>query len=108
MSDQASFISQIKEAEEKAAEMLKAVEAENDTRLFKAAEDAEVIVERAEEEELIKAKERMTKAKEEAKAAYSKILVDADNARRDIIENGKTKVQKGKSQVIEAVVAMFE
>lgn len=108
MSDQSSFISQIKEEEAKAAKMLQEVETENDTRLSRASEEAEAMIKAAEEDERIKAVERLQKAKEEAKTTYSRLLVDADNARRDVVENGKTKVERAKSQVFEAFMAMFE
>jgi len=108
MSDQTSFISQIKEEEAKAAKMIEGVGFENDASLSKANEEAESLIAQAEDEERVGAKERILKAKEEAKANYSKLLVDADNARRDVIENGKSKIIKGKSKVVESFMAMFQ
>ena len=108
MSDQTSFISQIKEEEAKATKTLEIVEVENDARLLKAGEEADGMVEQAEEDERAKAKELIMKAKEEGKATYSKLLVDADNARRDVVQNGKANVSKGKTHVVQAFMSMFE
>ncbi|MDH5597304.1 MAG: hypothetical protein OEY44_04310, partial [Candidatus Peregrinibacteria bacterium] len=74
----------------------------------KAGEEADDSMQKAEDEEREKAREQLVKAKEEAKSVYSKLIVDADNSRRDVIEGGKTKVSKGKSHVVSAFMAMFE
>ena len=108
MSDQTSFISQIQQAEEKASEMLKEVEKENDVRLVRAGEEAELLVDEAEQKEREVATALLLKAKEEAKAEYGRLLTDANNSRRDVIEAGKEKVSKGKDQVIASFMAMFE
>ena len=108
MSDQSSFISQIKEEEAKAAKMLEGVEAENNERLSKAAEEGEALVNKAENEEREKALELIQKAKDEAKNVYSKLMVDSDNARRDVIEGGKTRIEQGKNHVMTAFMEMFQ
>ena len=108
MSDQTSFISQIQEAEEKASEMLKEVEKENDMRLVRANEEAELLVDEAEEKEREAATIVIQQAKEEAKAEYSRLLTDANNSRRDVIEAGKARILKGKEKVVGAFMAMFE
>ena len=108
MSDKTSFISQIQKEEEEAAKMLKQLEEDNGKRVLKATEEADLMVLKAEEEEREKARAVILKAKEESKAAYGKLLTDANNARRDIIGTGKTKIPAGKKTVIEAFMAMFE
>ena len=108
MSDQTGFISQIQEEEANAAKMLESVEVENDTRLSKASEEADAMVNQADEDERTKAKELILKAKDEAKATYAKLLVDADNMRRDVVQNGKINITKGKSHVIQTFMSMFE
>lgn len=107
MSDKTSFISQIQQAEVDAAETLKAVEVENDRRLQQASEEAELMVEKAEAEQREASSKEINQAKEEAKAVYSRLLTDADNARRDIVEDGKKKVQPAKTHVIDAFKKMF-
>ncbi|MBN2306999.1 hypothetical protein JXD20_03360 [Candidatus Peregrinibacteria bacterium] len=108
MPDQTTFISQIQQEEASAAKMLKEVEEENERRFQEASDEAELIIRKAEEEERDKATVVIRQAKEEAKAEYGRILTDANNARRDIIEAGKTKIPTGKAKVMEAFMAMFE
>ena len=108
MSDQASYISQIQEEESKAAMTLENVGTDNDSRLSKAAEDAEKMIAKAEEDQREEAKKQIGNAREIAKGSYAKLLVESDNSRRAVIENGKTKISKGKSHIVEAFMTMFE
>ena len=108
MPDKTSFISQIQRAEEEAAEMLRVIESENSQRLQQAINEADLTVQKAESEEREIANSLIAKAKEEAKASYSRLLTDADNARRDVIENGKSKISLGKKKIIEAFTSVFE
>lgn len=108
MSDETSYISQIQQEEASAAKMLEQVEEENNKRLVLAAEEADSMVQKAEEEEREVGGGVIFKAKEEAKAAYGRLLTDASNSRRDVIEAGKTKISVGKKKVVDAFMAMFE
>lgn len=108
MPDKTSFISQIQQEEAEAAKMLEKVEEENNIKLQKANEDADLMVQKAEEEEREAGGAVIAKAKEEAKGQYARLLTDADNARRDVIEGGKTKISIGKKKVVDAFMAMFE
>lgn len=108
MPDKTSFISQIQREEAEAAEILRKVEEENSKRVLKATEEAGISVQKVEEEEREAAGAIILKAKEEAKADYGRLLTDSNNARRDVIEAGKTKISVGKKKVVEAFMAMFE
>lgn len=108
MPDKTSFISQIQQKEEEAAKMLKQVEEDNDKRVLKATEESDLMVLKAEDEERRAAGGIILKAKEEAKAAYGRLLTDANNARRDVVEAGKAKIPAGKKKVVDAFMAMFE
>lgn len=108
MSDKNSYISQIQAEEQEADKMLKRVDTENEKRVSKAHEEMDEIVSEAEEQERAKAKEQIMQAKETAKQEYGKLLSDEDNKRRDVIENGKAKLSKGKARVLESFMAMFE
>jgi len=108
MSDKTSFISQIQQEEEGAANMLKQVEEENEKRLLQATDEANLSIQKAEDDEREIATGVIARAKEEAKAEYGRLLTDANNSRRDVIEAGKAKISSGKSKVVEAFKAMFE
>ena len=108
MSDKTSFISQIQQEEKNAARMLKEVEEANEKKLLQATEEADLTVQKAEDEEREAATAVIQAAKEEAKAEYGRLLTDANNSRRDIIEAGKSKISVGKTKVIEAFMAMFQ
>ncbi|MBU0727446.1 hypothetical protein KKA95_02055 [Patescibacteria group bacterium] len=107
MSNKSHFIAQIKEEEDKAADMLKKVEDENNKRVIKATEESEDTVRKMEDATRVIAQEKLEKAKEEAKEEYKKIIVEGDNSRRDTVEGGKTKLSKGQKHISEAFMEMF-
>ena len=108
MPDKTSFISQIQKEEAEASKMLEKVQKENDQRVLKATEEADLMVQQVEEEEREAAGVVIQKAKEAAKEEYSKLLSEANNTRLDLIEAGKKKLPSGKKKVVDAFMAMFE
>ena len=88
--------------------MIKKVEEDNDKRVIEASEAADLMVQKAEDEEREKAVGVLQKVKEESKAAYGSLLTDASNARRDVVEAGKAKISAGKKSVVDSFMAMFE
>ena len=107
MSESSHFIAQIKEQEEKSAEMLKQTESDNDLRIVEAKKESDDLIRDAETQAKEEAKEKIQSAKETAKENYKKMIVDGDNARRDVVEKGKVNLQKSLTHVLSAFDKMF-
>lgn len=107
MSNQSDFISQIQEKENEASQMLEKVEQENNLRILAAKEEASQLIRDVEEVVKSKGQERFQKAKTEAKDEYKHILTEEDNRRRDMIEGGKTHLDKAKKHVVGSFMSLF-
>ena len=107
MSDSSHFIAQIKEQEEKSAEMLKQTESDNDLRIAEAKKESDDLIANIETQAKEEAKDKIQSAKEAAKEDYKKMLVDGDNARRDVVEKGEDNLKKGVAHVLSAFDKMF-
>jgi len=107
MSDQSNFIAQIQEKEKEAAKTLEKVEKENNHRVLAAKEGSNQVIVKVEDATKAKGQERFKKTKEKAKEEYKRILIEEDNRRRDVIEGGKTNLDKAKKHIQEAFAGLF-
>ena len=108
MNDKSHFIGQIQQKEKEAVKMLEDAEKKNNQRVLNADESANQIVTEAEEGAKKIGQERFKQSKEIAKEEYKRIFVESDNKRRDIIEGGKTNLDKATKHIHSAFVSLFE
>lgn len=87
--------------------MLEKAEKENNQRVLSAKEGSNQVIIKVEEATKVKGQERFKKAKEKAKEEYKRILIEEDNRRRDVIEGGKTNLDKAKKHVMTAFTGLF-
>ena len=108
MATESHFISQIQKEEKKAATMLKKLETDNNKKVAKASEEAQITIREAEDKAREHAKNELLKSKETAKEEYKKIIVDSDKDRIDIIASGKKNLSKAQKHIAKAFVELFE
>lgn len=108
MTKQSHFIAQITEEEAKAKTMLEKTQEENDKRIAAANDQARQLVQKTEEAAREIAMKKIGQAKEKAKEEYKRIMVDEDNARRDVIENGKKNLPKAEKIITDTFVGLFK
>jgi len=108
MSDQSHFIGQIQQKEKEAVKMIEKAEKENNRRVTSAADEASQIIAEAEEGAKKGGQKKFQDAKETAKQEYKHILAESDVKRRDVIEGGKTNLDKAKKHIHQAFVGLFE
>ena len=108
MSKQDNLIVQIRQKEDEVAKMLNKAEQENNQRVSKADEATEQLIVEVEEKTKTIGRKRFEKAKEKGKEEYKRILVEADNKRRDVNERGKVNLEKAKKHIKDAFSGMFE
>ena len=107
MSNSSAIITQVRDKESEMSNMLEQEEKKNNERVIDAGEQVSQAIADADVEARQLATEELNKAKEVAKVEFKKIMVDADNARRDVVENGKTKIDQAKKLVMDALDSMF-
>jgi len=108
MATQTHFISQIQKEEKSASTMLKKLETENNKKVAKASEQAQITIREAEEKAREHAKGELLKSKEKAKKEYEKIIVDSSKARTDIVAGGKRNLPKAQKHITKAFMELFE
>ena len=108
MSDPSDFIAQIQQKEKEATATLTKAESENNRRVLAAKEQAGQLVIEIEEKTKETGQSRFKEAKEKAKEAYKKILIQEDNQRRDVIEGGKAHLDKAKKHVMTVFSDLFQ
>lgn len=108
MATQTHFISQIQKEEKASADMLKKLEIDNNNKLAQANEEANKIIQEAEEKAREHARSKLFKTKEEAKEEYKKIISDSNTAREDIIVGGKKNLPNAQKHITKAFFGLFE
>ncbi len=108
MSDQSHFIGQIQQKEKDASKMLEKAEKDNNQSVLAANDEAAQIITEAEEEAKKVGTDHFRKSKEGAKGEYKRILIELDSKRRDVIEGGKSNLDKAKKHINSAFVSLFE
>jgi V/A-type H+-transporting ATPase subunit G/H len=107
MSETTNIIEKVREAEQQAQEMIQAVEQEIDALTQDAANAAEAMIAKAEEEARLEAKEKMEAQKEQAKQEYKAIVAEEGDLRRDTVETGKSNLDKARKEVLKEFSALF-
>jgi len=108
MTSSSHYISQIQEAEENARNIINKTEQDNNKRITTANEETAVVVLKAEEEAKLVAANIINKAKEEAKAEYKKIIVNAELDRRNVIETGNKNISNSEKHIDNAFSDIFK
>jgi len=97
MTDQSHHIAQIHQTEADAKQIIQKAESDNNKSISAANDEAASIISAAEEAARQTATLRLNKDKEAAKAEYKKILVDADNERRSVVDGAKSNASKAEA-----------
>ena len=108
MTSSSHYIAQIQEAEENAKNIIQKIEQDNNSRITTANEETAITVKEAEEKARLVATNTIGKAKEEAKAEYKKIMINAEVERRNIIEKGNKNILNSEKHVNNAFTAIFK
>ena len=108
MTTQSHSIARVQEEENAAKKMLNHVENENNVKIQKATENAEALIQSAEQEAKKEANVLIEEAKEKGKAEYKNILSAGENETHRLVESAQKNVPKAKKYIEETFLGLFE